>query len=125
MFVCVFKPDPAVTSVVPEQKNTPAVLPKVPRSIKSVEKPDIAVQQQYIQQREALYADLGQLSSQMIEGKKPDVRQVLQMMRVQNHLVKNSMIEKSEALTMLVFLQSVLPELHQELEQVKRELNDI
>ena len=81
-------------------------------------------QQQLSKQRDMLYGYLGELSFQMIEGQKPDVRKIIEMMILQNKLVKAGWIDKQEAINYLDFLYPIFPELQQELNELKAELNE-
>lgn len=76
-----------------------------------------------LEKRVMLYQFLGELSFEMIEGQKPDLRKVTEMMMLQNELVKKGLIDKQEALNYLDFLRKVFPEMENELIGFSEDLN--
>ncbi len=76
-----------------------------------------------LEQRKRLYEFLGELSFDMIEGQKPDLRQVTDMMRMQNELVRQGLVEPQEALNYLEFLKQIFPEMETELVAFIEEIN--
>lgn len=76
-----------------------------------------------LEKRVMLYQFLGELSFEMIEGQKPDLRKVTEMMMLQNELVKKGLIDKQEALNYLDFLRKVFPEMETELIGFSEDLN--
>lgn len=76
-----------------------------------------------LEQRTRLYEFLGELSFDMIEGQKPDLRQVTDMMRSQNELVRQGLVEPQEALNYLEFLRQIFPEMEAELVAFVEEIN--
>ena len=76
-----------------------------------------------LEQRKRLYEFLGELSFDMIEGQKPDLRKVTEMMILQNELVRQGLVEPQEALNYLEFLKQIFPEMETELVAFIEEIN--
>ncbi len=89
----------------------------------SVEPADTQKDEALLEQRKRLYEFLGELSFDMIEGQKPDLRQVTDMMRMQNELVRQGLVEPQEALNYLEFLKQIFPEMETELVAFIEEIN--
>ena len=71
--------------------------------------------QQFIQKRDALYMQLADISNHLSQGKKPDLRDVSEMLETQRQLVRVNVISVQEAIVTIEFLQKVLPEMEMEL----------
>lgn len=78
-----------------------------------------------IEQRDALYVTFGQISMDMMEGQKPDLRQVSQMLEQHQSLMKQGIILPDDAKTYLEFLQKIFPEMHSELNFYLQEIERI
>lgn len=84
---------------------------------------DTQKDEEFLEHRTRLYEFLGELSFDMIEGQKPDLRQVTDMMRLQNELVRQGLVEPQEALNYLEFLRQIFPEMETELVAFIEEIN--
>ncbi len=89
----------------------------------SVEPADTQKGEARLEQRKRLYEFLGELSFDMIEGQKPDLRKVTEMMILQNELVRQGLVEPQEALNYLEFLKQIFPEMETELVAFIEEIN--
>ncbi|MGX9608510.1 hypothetical protein [Acinetobacter sp. T63] len=75
--------------------------------------------------REQLYRQFAEISTGFGQGQKPELRAVSQLLAEQKVLVAARVVQKSEAISLLDFLQQVLPEMSHEIEQNKREIEGI
>ncbi|KGT47344.1 MULTISPECIES: hypothetical protein [Acinetobacter] len=74
-----------------------------------------------IQQRDALYLKISDITTQLSQGQKPDLRIVSQLADEQYKLVKAQAVTTDEAIATLQFLRQVLPEMDMELaREIKR-----
>ena len=98
---------------------TPSVVATRPKAEASVNVLQLA------QQRDDLYKNFGQISFAMIEGEKPDLRQISSMLKQHHQLVESGVISVYDATNYLEFLKKVFPELDSELDYYLNQLSYI
>lgn len=80
---------------------------------------------QLIEQRDELYHKFGQISFEMIEGQKPDLRNISVMLKEHHQLVESGVISVQDAENYLDFLKKVFPEMESELNHYINQLTNI
>ena len=81
--------------------------------------------EQLLQQRDAVYAELGGIAMQMMEGQKPDLRHVSDLIQQHQTLVQKGVISLSDAQTNLEFWIKVFPEMSHELNVYLKQLDQV
>lgn len=69
-----------------------------------------------IKDRDLIYAEFGQLSFEMIEGRKPNFRQLSELLQQHQVLVDAKVIRLQDAINYLEFLKQVFPEIDTEIQ---------
>lgn len=109
-------------------QQQPTVKPHAEKSDTVTNAPSVttvAQEQQLLQQRDAMYVELGQIAMQMMEGQKPDLRHVSALIQQHHMLVQKGVISLSDAQTDVEFWGKVFPEMSHELHIYTRQLHQI
>lgn len=106
-----------VAKQVPQQQPMKAMIEAAPISssspqVEHIEQPNT---EQLMQQRDTLYIQFGQISAEMMEGKKPDLRQFSVLIHQHQQLFQQGIISIEDAENDIGFFSRVFPEMESEI----------
>ena len=108
------------TAVVHQQNQIDVAETKPSESVQQ-----LASEAQLIAQRDRIYREFGDIAMAMMEGQKPDLNQLSEMLKQHQNLVEQGVISVEDAQNYLEYLSKVFPEMLPELNSYLQKLEDM